>query len=38
VPDIPALLKGAEWSEAMLILASLPPSSILRACRTPEAA
>ena len=38
VPDIPALLRGAEWSEAMLILASLPPSAILRACRALEAA
>ena len=36
--DLPQLLTGAEWSEAMLILASLPPSALIRAARAPEAA
>jgi hypothetical protein len=36
--DLPALLRGAEWSEAALILASLPPSAIIRAARPGEAA
>ncbi|WP_375263540.1 hypothetical protein [Palleronia sp.] len=37
-PDLSELLPGLEWSEAMLVLASLPPSAILRAARMPEAA
>ncbi|MDT0684084.1 MULTISPECIES: hypothetical protein [Roseobacteraceae] len=37
-PDLPALLHGAEWAEAMLILASLPPSALIRAARGVEAA
>lgn len=37
-PDLPALLRGAEWSEAMLILASLPSSAIIRAAQSVEAA
>ncbi|SHI46736.1 hypothetical protein SAMN04488012_101449 [Palleronia salina] len=36
--DLPQLLTGAEWSEAMLILASLPPSALIRAARATEAA
>ena len=36
--DLSELLPGLEWSEAMLVLASFPPSSILRAARIPEAA
>lgn len=31
--NLPHLLIGAEWSEAALILASLPPSAIIRAAR-----
>ncbi len=38
VPPLPELLSGLEWAEAMLVLASLPPSSILRATRLREAA
>ena len=37
-PDLAALLPGSEWSEAMLILASLPPSALIRAARATEAA
>ncbi|WP_296763239.1 hypothetical protein [Sediminimonas sp.] len=37
-PDLSELLPGLEWSEAMLVMASLPPSAILRAARLPEAA
>lgn len=36
--DLPALLAGAEWCEAMLILASLPPSELIRAARREAAA
>ena len=36
-PSLSELLPGLEWSEAMLVLASLPPSAILRAARMPEA-
>ncbi len=36
--DLRDLLIGAEWSEAALTLASVPPSAILRAARQEEAA
>jgi len=34
--DLPGLLPGLEWSEAMLVLASVPPSAVLRAASLPE--
>lgn len=34
--DLPRLLPGLEWSEAMLVLASVPPSAVLRAASLPE--
>ncbi|KAA9005572.1 hypothetical protein [Histidinibacterium aquaticum] len=36
--DLPDFLEGAEWSEAALLLASLPPSAIIRATRPTEVA
>ena len=37
-PRLPDLLMGAEWHEAMLILASFPPDALRRACLAEEAA